>query len=250
MAIPNNDVTFVSGTSFAAPIVSGVVALMLEANPDLGYRDVQEILTLSSHRIDPTSSSWETNGATNWNGGGNMVSHDCGFGLVDAHAAVRLAETWNLHSTAANEQVISVSGDVTPNTLLSQSGPNTYVTTVSGSYDHFSIDWVELDITLHNNRNGDISIELISPNGTESVLLDHPTGGTNGLGYLNFTFSTTHNWGETPNGNWTVVIHDTGTSGTDTIVSYSLRIYGDDHGTNDTYYYTDDFATVSEPGTS
>jgi Ca2+-binding RTX toxin-like protein/subtilisin-like proprotein convertase family protein len=242
---PTNDFTFVSGTSFAAPIVSGVVALMLEANPLLGYRDVQDILALSSQKLDPTSSGWVTNGATNWNGGGNIVSHDYGFGLVDAHAAVRLAETWTEQSTAANEQVISATGDVGANTALSQSSPNQYTVTVAGNNEHFSIDWVELDVTLKDAHNGDLKIDLISPDGTDSVLLDHPTGGTNASSDLNFTFSTVHNWGETPNGNWTVVIHDTGTSGTDEIVSYSLRIYGNDHGTNDTYYYTDGFSTLA-----
>ncbi len=240
-----NDFTFVSGTSFAAPVVSGVVALMLEANPDLGYRDVQDILALSSHKLDPTSASWVTNGATNWNGGGNVVSHDYGFGLVDAHAAVRLAQTWTEHSTAANEQVINVTGNIGPNSSLSQSGANTYVSAVSGNYEHFAVDWVEVDVTLNNAHNGDLKIELISPDGTDSVLLDHPGGGSNASGNLNFTFTTNHNWGETPNGNWTVVIHDTGTNGNDTIVSYALRIYGNDHGVNDTYFYTDDFATVS-----
>jgi Ca2+-binding RTX toxin-like protein/subtilisin-like proprotein convertase family protein len=242
---PTNDFAVVSGTSFAAPVVSGVVAIMLEANPDLGYRDVQEILALSSRKIDPTSDSWSTNGATNWNGGGNLVSHDYGFGLIDAHAAARLAETWTTQSTAANEQVINVTGNVGSNASLSQSTANSYTTTVTGNYQHFSVEWVEFDIKLQNAHNGDLKIELISPDGTDSVLLDHPGDGTNSSGNLNFTFTTNHNWGETPNGNWTVVIQDTGTSGTDSIVSYSLRIYGDDHGTNDTYFYTDDFATVS-----
>ena len=36
------------GTSFAAPIVRGVVALMLEANPKQGYRDIQTILAMSA----------------------------------------------------------------------------------------------------------------------------------------------------------------------------------------------------------
>ena len=241
---PTNNYAAVSGTSFAAPIVSGIVAIMLEANPDLGYRDVQEILALSSRKIDPTSDSWSTNGATNWNGGGNLVSHDFGFGLIDAHAAARLAETWTKQSTAANEQVISVAGNVS-NAPLSQSSANSYTVAVTGNHQHFSVEWVELDVTLKNAHNGDLKIELISPNGTDSVLLDHPGGGTNLSGNLNFTFTTNHNWGETPDGNWTVVIQDTGTSGTDSIVSYSLRIYGDDHGANDTYFYTDDFATLS-----
>ena len=59
-----NDFIFVNGTSFAAPIVSGVVAMMLEANPNLGYRDVQEILAISAHQIDPASASWSVNGAS------------------------------------------------------------------------------------------------------------------------------------------------------------------------------------------
>ncbi|MEM6781436.1 MAG: S8 family serine peptidase, partial [Pseudomonadota bacterium] len=64
------------GTSAASPIVSGVVALMLEANPNLGYRDVQEILAFSARKNDPTDAGWQTNGA------GLHFNHDYGFGLV------------------------------------------------------------------------------------------------------------------------------------------------------------------------
>src|SRR6185295_17641859 len=144
----SDDVGFVSGTSFAAPIVSGVVAMMLEANPNLGYRDVQEILALSSHKIDPASTSWSVNGATNWNGGGNLVSNDFGFGLIDAHAAVRLAETWATTHDASNEQVIAVAGSVGGNAALVNQQPNSYTATVSATYQHFSIDWVEVDVSL------------------------------------------------------------------------------------------------------
>ena len=68
-------ITGFTGTSAAAPQVSGVVALMLEANPDLGWRDVQEILALSARQVgDPGSLTgnekydWSYNGADNWNG--------------------------------------------------------------------------------------------------------------------------------------------------------------------------------------
>ena len=39
-----------NGTSGAAPLVSGVIALMLEANPELTWRDVQEILVRSARQ--------------------------------------------------------------------------------------------------------------------------------------------------------------------------------------------------------
>jgi len=47
--------------------------------------------------------TWQDNDAANWNGGAMHVSHDYGFGEVDALAAVRLAETWARRSTKANE---------------------------------------------------------------------------------------------------------------------------------------------------
>lgn len=242
---PNNDIAYVSGTSFAAPIVSGVVAMMLEANPDLGYRDVQEILALSSEKIDPASSSWSENGATNWNGGANLVSNDFGFGLIDAHAAVRLAETWTMTHTAANEQVISLAGNVGGNGALADFHPNDYTVTVPAANQNFSIDWVEVDVSLQHSHIGDLKIDLISPTGTDSVLMDMPADDTNSQANLSFTFSTDHDWGESPVGTWTLVVEDAGTGGTGSLLSFAIRIYGDDQGPNTTYYYTDDFATLS-----
>lgn len=107
-----SDHTSFGGTSAAAPVITGVVALMLEANADLGWRDVKEILAMSSRRVgselgeDPVNyerNPWQINHATNWNGGGMHFSCDYGFGYVDAHAAVRLAETWSGAKTSANE---------------------------------------------------------------------------------------------------------------------------------------------------
>ena len=84
----SNDYVQIDGTSFSAPNVTGVVALMYQANPELGARDVQEILALSARTIDLSSATWQTNGATDWNGGGMTWSSAYGSGLVDAHAAV------------------------------------------------------------------------------------------------------------------------------------------------------------------
>jgi subtilisin-like proprotein convertase family protein len=236
-----NDFVYADGTSFSAPIVSGVVALMLEANPQLGYRDVEEILALSARQIDPSSSGWEANGATNWNGGGHMVSHDFGFGLVDAHAAVRLAEIWTTRHDADNEDVNTGAGSVPANDPIVA---NSYTVTVGDEYADFSIDWIEIDVSLLHTHVGDLRIALVSPTGTESVLVDRPSAGTNTRDNLTFTFSTNHSWGESAAGVWTLIVEDAGTSGTGTMTSYALRFYGDEENANDTYYYTDDFGSL------
>jgi subtilisin family serine protease len=124
------DSTGFGGTSSAAPTVAGVVALMLDANPNLGWRDVQTILAYSAHGLgsydgpldNPDENvpvdengdgivdyfatlpveydTWSYNGADNWNGGGLHYSNDYGYGGVDAYNAVRMAEVWSLFETA------------------------------------------------------------------------------------------------------------------------------------------------------
>lgn len=65
--------TFSSGTSMAAPHVSGIVALMLEANPDLQWQDVKQILQDTATAM-PGRDAWEA-----------------GAGYANAHAAVKAA---------------------------------------------------------------------------------------------------------------------------------------------------------------
>lgn len=76
------------GTSSAAPLISGIAALILSANPDLTYRDVQQILIHAAYQPDPADPGIVENGA------GYRVSHNTGFGLVNAGTAVDLARTW------------------------------------------------------------------------------------------------------------------------------------------------------------
>ncbi|MDO8607286.1 MAG: cadherin-like domain-containing protein [Phaeospirillum sp.] len=236
-----------TGTSASAPLVSGVVALMLQANPNLGYRDVQEILALSSRQNAPTDGSWAWNGAENWNGGGMHVSHNSGFGLVDARAAVRLAETWTRQSTMANE--VCVSASKSQSAAIPDGGMVEQSVTVSSD---LSIDEVEVTVDIDHSWIGDLRLTLIAPDGTASVLADRagknpddPSArgiqqGPYGQG-LKFTFSTTHDWGEQGNGTWTLRVEDLASGYTGTLNNWSLRLYGDHAGADNTYYYTDEY---------
>jgi subtilisin family serine protease len=85
----NYDYTQVmNGTSAAAPIVSGVVSLMLEANPNLTWRDVRIILARSAFKNDVLNSGWKNNAA------GLHFNNNYGFGRVNAEAAIAMAKNF------------------------------------------------------------------------------------------------------------------------------------------------------------
>ncbi len=75
----------VNGTSAANPIVSGVVAPMLQANQNLGYRYVQRLLANCACFINPATISRVTTHSGTWNGG-TLFSRDYDLGEVDAYA--------------------------------------------------------------------------------------------------------------------------------------------------------------------
>lgn len=84
------DTTGFSGTSAATPMISGIVSLILSANPTLSVRDVQQVLLLSSRHLDLNDPTLQTNAA------GLRVGRNLGYGIPDAEAAVRLAKGWKL----------------------------------------------------------------------------------------------------------------------------------------------------------
>ena len=88
-----------NGTSAATPMVSGVVALMLQANPKLTWRDVLLILARSARQVDAQSSGWRSHSSPLVEGQPGAhdtlrYHHDYGFGVVNADAAVKLSSSW------------------------------------------------------------------------------------------------------------------------------------------------------------
>ncbi|MEK7412336.1 MAG: S8 family serine peptidase, partial [Planctomycetota bacterium] len=247
-----NDYETASGTSFATPLVSGVVALMLQANPNLGYRDVQAILALSAKKVVDANTTWTDNHAVNWNGGGMHFSDDYGFGNVDARAAVRLAETWERTSTVENMVSVLLDGNLA-NTAIPDGG------TVSDAIAAPTGLWVEhADVVLEwdHQRWGDLVVTLTSPSGTQSVLMNRPGKapgspasdlGDLASGWNRFIFSTTHDWGEDSGGNWQISVTDAA-GGATGVVSWKLQLSGSvlagGQDWDNTYVYTDEYGTL------
>lgn len=239
------------GTSAAAPVVSGVVALMLSANRNLGWRDVQDILAFTADHTTPASLNgqitgrmafgWQVNNANNINGGGLHYSNDVGFGRVDAFEAVRFAEVWNRFAapqTSANEQIASVSGQI--NRALRDQTTTEFQVAFNRAIE---IETVSLTLTLTHQNVNDLRIELVSPEGTRSVLLSPSSGGQSMSGFT-WSFATEALRGEMANGNWTVRVTDTRAGATGAVSSYKLDVTGDAPSINDVYHYTDSFTKL------
>jgi subtilisin-like proprotein convertase family protein len=225
---------------------------MLEANPNLGYRNVQEILAYSAIKTSTASNSWSYNGASNWNGGGlhfDSLTHDLGFGLVDALAAVRIAETWtHAPSTAANR--VQVTASRTVNKPIPDGGG---INAVSSAFDSINVsqaidvERVEVTLKVTHSFIGDLSILLTSPSGTTSFLLWRP--GQNPLNAfgtsqdnIDFTFSTVLSLGERSVGTWSLREYDNDYGSVGTLDSWTLNLIGKPDSADDVYIYTNEFA--------
>ncbi len=207
-----------NGTSFAAPQVTGAVALMLEANPALGWRDVQEILAISAKNIFDGGE----NAATNLNGGGMKFSNDYGFGKLDVSAATNLAKLWTKQSTSENMEIA--------NSFREMSGAE--VSEISMQLaEGISIDQVTLHMDWDDADFGDVALTLVSPSGTESVLI---SGQQTSLKNLDFSYSSNAFWGEQASGNWKVLISDaaTGEAKAVSVTDVELSAYGDTQDRN------------------
>lgn len=223
-----NYTTEFGGTSAATPLVSGVVALMLEVNPNLGWRDVQDILIRTARKNDPINGDWIENGA------GLHFNHDFGAGLVDARAAVAASAarlpTAILAPAVRQKKLILFRRNSTdpaiPNGLVPDGGGGSYLATFDfRDQDNLNLEHVEVNLTAITLNRSDLEIILISPNGTQSILqesdLDHKEQGID-----NWTFTTVRNWGEDSAGTWLLRVTDRITGNPAIINDATLTLHG------------------------
>ena len=195
-----------TGTSAACPIVAGVVALMLEANPYLGWRDVQEILMRSAQKNSSGDSDWILNKA------GLKFNHKFGAGVVNASAAVNLAKSWK---NLPPQKTIYITRDrLAVNIPEVSSQGITQEFRIPSSSPVKRVEHATLKIDIDHPLSGDLEITLISPSNTVSkLLLNHDElydqVATLRIKDVKWTFMTVRNWGESAVGTWKVQIRDT-----------------------------------------
>ena len=200
-----------NGTSSAAPLVSGVVALMLQANPKLGWRDVQEVLIRSAAMTHPENPGWFTNSAK------IRFNHEFGAGRVDAAAAVQLASGWRNLGARRSAVVVKATKDLPPIPDEGVFQGNLLVT------DDLRVEQVTLNLTLTHPSRGELAIDLISPVGTISHLFV-PHGDTNQN--IEHRFTSVFQWGESARGDWKLRIRDTVGGNAGQVSDYRLEVFG------------------------
>ncbi len=203
------------GTSASSAAVSGVVALLLESNPDLGWRDVQEILMRSARQLEPENSSWRINQA------GFHFSPLYGAGLIDGAEAVGLARDWRNLGTQ-KRFVMEASG-------LDQTIPDNNPVGLTRTFlipqsQRLRVEHATLSVRIRHARRGDLAISLISPYGTESPMTELHSDFT--ADYQDWTFMSVFHWGELSGGEWTVKVVDRRVRNTGVLQSVRIELFG------------------------
>jgi hypothetical protein len=203
-----------NGSSAATPIVSAIIALMLEANKDLNYRDIKYIIAHSSKKIDPNHTSWIKNSANLY------FSRYYGFGLIDAQKAVNMAKDFK---SLDKEIIISKKLDELNITIPDNN--QTGIELELKIDQNISLEYASLEINTNHSYSGDLKIVLTSATNTSSVLTLGNTITEDP--YLPWEFGSICFMDEYSKGVWKVHISDISKNDIGTLKSIKLTLYGD-----------------------
>ena len=211
---PVNYTDSFNGTSAAAPQVSGAVALLLEKNPKLGYRDVKEILMSTGNRAGLKGKDEFFK-----NGAGFMLSHSFGAGLVNVAGALELAAKWtNLGPLVSAEADFGGTLDIRDDGALATAE-------VDLGNAKIRVEHVEFTFSVKHAKRGDLEIGLLSPAGTLSVASRRPPDET--ADFTDYTMTSVMNWGESAAGKWKVVFADGNANGVaGRLTNLKVKVYG------------------------
>ncbi|XP_060929142.1 proprotein convertase subtilisin/kexin type 7 [Limanda limanda] len=191
-----------TGTSAAAPLAAGMVALMLQVRPCLSWRDIQHIITFTATKCD-NSADWRVNGA------GFHHSHQHGFGLLNAWRLVNAANVWESvpflvsYQSSASEKEASIPNY--PDELIQTWKVSAADLRQSGME---TLEHVAVTVTITHACRGNLEILLVCPSGMISVLGARRVIDRDPAGYEDWTFSTVRCWGERAEGLYTLKISD------------------------------------------
>lgn len=209
-----------TGTSAAAPLAAGIIALALEANPKLTWRDIMFITVLSSRAQAIKSNNYIVNKR------GFLVSPRYGFGLMNAGRMVELAKSWRNVPPMQSCQTLNSNFKVKTLQFTNSIEATLNTDACQNTVNEVNyIEQVEIVATVRAPVRGLLEIYLTSPMGTKSLILPKRSRDSSPDGFKRWTFMTVQLWGEFPKGDWILTVSSTDGSAV-AVDDFSLIIHG------------------------
>lgn len=232
------------GTSSATPLVAGVAALTISANPDLSALEVISILKQTASKdLDftdypatppasfDTDTSWDVSPVAPFASGEFVDNGDAegswspwfGHGRVDAAAAV--AEALNRNQQTGDQ---TFQGSSSPDKSIPDNNARGIKDKIICN-EEFAIAAINVSVDITHSYIGDLRVTLISPSGTEVPLHDRLGGSENDL-HSEFDIRSVPGLhvltGEPVNGEWLLHVQDLAAVDRGRLASWSLDISG------------------------
>jgi len=193
----------------------------------LTWRDVQHLVVFTSdYERLANNPGWQENNI------GLRFNSRFGFGVMNGVKLVETAKTWKnvptmktcisrfnveerktrkLNDNKGKEATLELSTDACK-------GTDDYVR---------YLEQVELVITLQYSHRGSLKIDLTSPKGTRTTILQPRWQDSSVDGFHDWKFASAHTWGEDPRGTWSISIQDmSGKNHEGRVTSYQLILHG------------------------
>ncbi|XP_025986584.1 neuroendocrine convertase 1 [Solenopsis invicta] len=194
-----------TGTSASAPLAAGILALALQVNNNLTWRDIQHLVAWSSE-YSPLSENpgWFKNAAGFW------FNSRFGFGLMNAYALVTASYNW---TTVPEKTICKVDNVyIADNRLIYGNSKK-----LQFDVDNFCrtseseiifLEHVEVEANLEYSRRGALQMRLTAPSGTTVHILSPRKLDKSDSGFTKWKFMSVATWGEDPRGTWILDIID------------------------------------------
>ncbi|HEY9896705.1 MAG TPA: S8 family serine peptidase [Candidatus Sericytochromatia bacterium] len=211
------------GTSSACPLVAGVAALVLSANPDLTAAEVRQLLQQTADKIvDPNpdpqfgfrKGTYEASGRCDW----------FGYGKVNAAKAVQAAVQRQAAAAIASSRQIQQQN--TTSVAIPDNNPQGLTSTIQIA-ETGTVRSIQISVAIDHTFLGDLQISLISP-ANQTVLLQSRSLGRSTRLQSTYTLQTTpllrRFLNQPAQGRWQLRVVDAAESDTGTLNNWTLTL--------------------------
>ena len=230
------------GTSSATPLVAGIAALVLSANPTLSAFELASVLRrTASKNLDATpyartppadydrDTAWDVSPIAPFDNGGfqdlgladGSWSPWFGHGRVDAEQAVAFARGQLAPPVELGDLFVSSPGSRIPDNR--DGGVRDRIVVARSG----RLDFVQVSVDIRHSYVGDLVVTLIAPSGRQAVLHQRAGGGRDDLEQTwdSSTLAALRAFdGERAEGEWTLWVQDLAAADVGRLESWSLRL--------------------------